>query len=101
MATAKKVMTKAQLVDYFAKKFEVSKKVAIDMINEVGELTASQVKKAGVFVLPNICKIVLAKRKARMGRNPKTGEAMKIPAKTVLKARISKALKDAVLPPKK
>jgi len=50
--------------------------------------------------LPGMVKLVVQKRKARMGRNPATGEAIKIPAKTVVKARIQKALKDAVLPRK-
>jgi DNA-binding protein HU-beta len=94
-------MTKAQLVTHFAQKFEVSKKVAEAFLNELSDVTATEVKKSGVFVIPGIGKIVLAKRKARMGRNPKTGEPMKIPAKTVLKARIAKVLKDSVLPSKK
>ena len=54
----------------------------------------------GEFVLPGMVKLVVQKRKARMGRNPATGEAIKIPAKTVVKARIAKQLKDAVLPKK-
>lgn len=100
MPTKSKPMTKAQLVAHFAQKFEVSKKVADAFLNELADITAKEVKKSGVFVIPGIGKIVLAKRKARMGRNPKTGEPMKIPAKTVLKARIAKALKDSVLPKK-
>jgi DNA-binding protein HU-beta len=101
MPTKPKPMTKAQLVTHFAQKFEVSKKVAEAFLNELSDVTATEVKKSGVFVIPGIGKIVLAKRKARMGRNPKTGEPMKIPAKTVLKARIAKVLKDSVLPSKK
>ena len=51
-------------------------------------------------MIPGVCKLVVQRRKAREGRNPATGEAIKIPAKTVVKARIAKALKDAVLPRK-
>ena len=62
--------------------------------------TEKELKKSGEFVLPGMVKLVVQKRKARMGRNPATGEAIKIPAKTVVKARIAKQLKDAVLPRK-
>jgi DNA-binding protein HU-beta len=54
----------------------------------------------GVFVLPGIGKLVLVQRKARMGRNPATGEPIKIPAKKVVKMRIAKACKDSILPKK-
>src|SRR5262249_2741584 len=67
------------------------------------ELTARagrKLRRPGEFVLPGMVKLVVQKRKARMGRNPATGEAIKIPAKTVVKARIAKQLKDAVLPRK-
>ena len=63
-------------------------------------LSEKELKRAGEFVLPGMVKLVVQKRKARMGRNPATGEAIKIPAKTVVKARIAKQLKDAVLPRK-
>jgi len=98
---AKKPMTKAQIVSYFAEKFELSKKTASAFIDEVAGFAISETKKAGSFTLPGIGKLVLSKRKARMGRNPATGEAIKIPAKTVVKMRIAKALKDAIVPPKK
>ena len=98
---AKKPMTKAQIVSHFAEKFEVSKKIASGIIEEVATLAVSETKKAGSFTLPGIGKLVLVKRKARMGRNPGTGEAIKIPAKTVVKMRIAKAAKEAIVPPKK
>ena len=60
------------------------------------ELAYREAKK-GEFVLPGLGKLVKQKRKARMGRNPATGATIKIPAKTVLKFRIAKAAKDAVL----
>ena len=63
-------------------------------------LAEKELKRSGEFVLPGMVKLVVQKRKARMGRNPATGEAIKIPAKTVVKARIAKQLKDAVLPRK-
>ena len=97
---AKKTMTKAQVVGYFAKKFEIPKKTAGGMIEEMAALAISETKKAGSFVIPGIGKLVVSKRKARMGRNPATGEAIKIPAKTVVKMRIAKACKEAIVPPK-
>jgi len=98
---AKKPMTKAQIVSHFAGKFEVSKKTASGIIDEVAALAVSETKKAGSFTLPGIGKLVLVKRKARMGRNPATGEAIKIPAKTVVKMRVAKAAKDAIVPGKR
>jgi DNA-binding protein HU-beta len=98
---AKKPMTKSQIVSHFAEKFETSKKMASAIIDEVAALAVSETKKAGSFTLPGIGKLVLVKRKARMGRNPGTGEAIKIPAKTVVKMRVAKACKDAIVPGKK
>jgi len=95
---AKKPMTKAQIVSHFAEKFEISKKMASGIIDEVAALAVSETKKAGSFTLPGIGKLVLAKRKARMGRNPATGATIKIPAKTVVKMRVAKAAKDAIVP---
>jgi DNA-binding protein HU-beta len=94
---AKKPMTKSQIVGYFAKKFEVSKKAAAAMIEEVAALAVTETKKNGAFVLPGIGKLVKVNRKARMGRNPATGEAIKIPAKTVVKMRVAKACKEAIV----
>lgn len=98
MATAKKKpMTKAQIVTHFAEKFELSKKDAGAIIDELSELAVAQTKKVGEFTIPGVGKLVKSKRKARMGRNPATGEQIKIPAKTVIKMRLSKVCKDAVL----
>jgi DNA-binding protein HU-beta len=63
-------------------------------------MAVRETKKKGMFVMPGIGRLVRVERKARTGRNPATGEAIKIPAKTVVKARIAKQLKDAVLPKK-
>jgi DNA-binding protein HU-beta len=98
---AKKPMTKSQIVSYFAGKFEVSKKTAAALIDEVAALAVSETKKAGSFTVPGIGKLVLVKRKARLGRNPATGAEIKIPAKTVVKMRVAKAAKDAIVPGKK
>jgi DNA-binding protein HU-beta len=98
---AKKPMTKSQTVSHFAQKFEISKRMASEIIDEVAALAVSETKKAGSFTLPGIGKLVLVKRKARMGRNPATGATIKIPAKTVVKMRVAKAAKEAIGPPKK
>jgi len=98
---ARKPMTKAQSVSHFAKKFELSKRNAAAIFDEVASLAISETKKAGSFTLPGIGKLVLVKRKARMGRNPATGEAIKIPAKTVVKMRVAKAAKESIVPRRK
>jgi DNA-binding protein HU-beta len=94
-------MTKGQIVSYFAGKFELSKKAAAAIIDEVAGLAVSETKKTGSFTLPGIGKLVLVKRKARIGRNPATGAEIKIPAKTVVKMRVAKAAKDVIVPGKK
>jgi len=98
---AKKPMTKSQIVSHFAEKFELSKKIASGIIEEVAGLAVSETKKSGSFTIPGIGKLVLVKRKAGMGRNPATGEAIKIPAKTVVRMRIAKAAKEAIVPGRK
>ena len=98
---AKKPMTKSQIVSHFAKKFELTKKLASGIIEEVAALAVSETKKTGSFTLPGIGKLVMVKRKARMGRNPATGEPLKIPAKTVVRMRVAKAAKEAIVPPGK
>ena len=101
MAAQKKLLSKGQIVSHFAEKFEISKKAAASIVDEFAALAVAETKKKGAFVLPGIGKSVLAKRKARTGRNPGTGEPIKIPAKTVVKIRPAKAFKDAIIPPKK
>lgn len=97
----KKPLTKAQIVSFFAKKFDLSKKIASSVIDEMAGLAIAETKKVGAFTFPGIGKLVLVKRKARVGRNPATGEPINIPAKTVVKMRIAKACKEAIVPPKK
>ena len=98
---AKKPMTKSQIVSHFAGKFDLSKKNSAAILDEVAALAISETKKAGSFTLPGIGKLVLVKRKARMGRNPATGEPLRIPAKTVVKMRVAKAAKEAIVPGRK
>jgi DNA-binding protein HU-beta len=100
MPASKKPITKSQIVAYFAEKFELSKKTASSIIDEMAMLAIGETKKAGTFTFPGIGKLVLSKRKARKGRNPATGEEINIPAKTVVKMRIAKACKEAIVPPK-
>jgi DNA-binding protein HU-beta len=100
MAATKKPLTKGQIVGQLAEKFELSKKAAAAILEGIADMAVAETKKAGVFVLPGIGKLVLSKRKARIGRNPATGEEIKIPAKTVVKMRIAKACKDAIIPKK-
>lgn len=90
-----KALTKSQIADHISKKVGVTKKLAGEMLNEVAQLAYKEAKNA--FTLPGLGKLVLVKRKARMGRNPQTGVAIKIPAKKVVKFRVAKACKDAVL----
>jgi len=98
---AVKQMTKSQLAAHFAEKFNISKKAANEFLDEVAAVAVAQTKKVGAFTLPGVGKLVKAHRKARMGRNPATGVAIKIPAKTVVKFRVAKAAKDSIVPPKK
>jgi len=100
MAT-KKPLTKSQTVTHFAKKFDLSKKTALTIVDEIAALAVAEVKKAGAFVIPGIGKLIISNRKARMGFNPATGEQIKIPAKRVVKMRLAKACKDSIIPPKK
>ena len=92
-----KIMTKSGVVSHLAAKADLTKKQVAAFIDEVHGLAAKEAKKNGAFVLPGIGKVVLQNRKARMGRNPQTGEPIKIPARRVVKIRPAKALKDAIL----
>jgi DNA-binding protein HU-beta len=94
-------MTKTQLVRHIAEKHGVSKKQAGAFLDHLAETAIKETKKSGVFVLPGVGRLVKANRKARMGRNPQTGEPIHIAAKTVVKFRVAKAAKDAIAPKKK
>jgi DNA-binding protein HU-beta len=90
-----KAMTKSAIINSLAEKLELPKKKVGETFEAISELAYKEAKNA--FTLPGLGKLVLVNRKARMGRNPQTGVAIKIPAKRVLKFRIGKAAKDAVL----
>jgi len=89
-------MTKAQIVNALAEKTGLSKKEVNNFFDELNDLAYKEVKQNGEFALPGFGKLVKTKRKSRKGRNPATGEEITIPAKTVVKFRLSKAAKDAV-----
>jgi len=90
-----KALSKAQLVAAVADKVELPKKQAAEILDYIAELAYKNAK--DTFTLPGIGKLVLNNRAARVGRNPKTGEAINIPAKRVVKFRVAKAAKDAIL----
>jgi DNA-binding protein HU-beta len=94
-------MTQTQLVRSLAESCEVNNKVARQMLDCLSSLAISEVKKNGMFIIPGLGRLVRVERKARTGRNPATGESIKIPAKKVVKFRVAKAAKDAIVPPKK
>jgi DNA-binding protein HU-beta len=93
-------MTKTQLVRYLAEKLEVPNKQAAGFLDLLADTAVKETKKSGVFVIPGLGRLVKAHRKARIGRNPQTGEEIKIKAKTVVKFRVAKAAKDAIAPAK-
>lgn len=94
-----KAMTKSKIVETLAKNLELPKKKIEEFLGELVQLAYKEAKNA--FTIPGLGKLVLINRKARMGRNPATGETIKIAAKRVIKMRIGKACKDAVLGAKK
>lgn len=88
-------MTKAQTIASMADATGLTKAQASNFLDEFAKLAYSEAKNG--FVIPGIGKLVLVNRKARMGRNPATGEQIHIPAKTVVKFRVLKACKESVL----
>lgn len=88
-------MTKAQTVAALAEKTGLAKSAVNQVLEELANLAYKEAKNG--FVIPGLGKLVLVQRKARMGRNPKTGEQIQIPAKTVVKFRVAKVCKEAVL----
>lgn len=90
-------MTKSQIMSALSEGTGISKKDVVALMDKLVELAYSETKKNGEFVVPGLGKLVKVARKARMGRNPATGETIKIPAKTVAKFRLAKAAKEAIL----
>ena len=94
-----KAMTKTQIVGALADTTGLAKKQVKELLEAQAELAYKQAKNG--FTLPGLGKLVVVKRKARWGRNPATGEKIRIAAKKALKFRVAKAAKDAIMPPKK
>lgn len=90
-----KPLTKSQVAEHLAEKSGLTKKVMVQFLEELAALAYREAK--NVFTLPGLGKLKLANRKARIGRNPQTGKEIKIPAKRVVKFRVVKAAKDAIL----
>jgi DNA-binding protein HU-beta len=98
MATT--TMTKTQLTALLAQRMgdPITKRKAGDFLEELAAIAMKETKKNGVFVLPGIGRLVKVQRKARMGRNPQTGQPLQIKAKTAVKFRVAKSVKDAISP---
>ena len=94
-------MTKTQLVRLLAEVIKVPNRQAAAFLEMLAETAVQQTKKNGVFVLPGLGRMKKVERKARLGRNPQTGETIKIKAKTVAKFYLAKAAKEAIAPAKK
>jgi len=98
--TAAKKMTKAELVRFVAEKLEWTSKQTAAIFDLLAETALQETRKNGEFTIPGLGKLVKAQRAARIGRNPQTGESIKIKAKTAVKFRVAKAAKDAIAPVK-
>ncbi len=90
-------MTKSQIIAALAEKFGKTKKETSEFIDAIVMMAYQETKKSGEFTIPGLGKLQKKDRAARMGRNPATGEAISIPARTVVKFRIAKAAKEAIL----
>ena len=89
-------LTQTEIINGLADKTGLKKTQAKEFFGALAAMASSEVKKNGEFTLPGFGKLVKATRKARDGRNPATGAVIKIPAKTTVKFRLGKAMKDAV-----
>ena len=99
-ATGRKRMTQSEVFNHFAERTGMKRGQVKEFFDELYNLASREVKSNGEFVLPGFGKLVKSERKAREGRNPATGETIQIPAKTTLKFRVGKGMKDTVLPKK-
>lgn len=97
----KKRLTQSEILNYFADKTGLKRAQVKEMFDELANLAADEVKTKDEFTLPGFGKLVLSERRAREGRNPQSGETIQIPAKTTLKFRLSKSMKDLVGDPTK
>src|ERR1019366_7688792 len=92
-------MTQTQLVKTMAESCELTNRVARQFRENLATTAIKEVKKRGVFVIPGLGRLVRVERQARVGRNPPTGEAINIPAKKVVKFRVAKSVKEAIMAP--
>ncbi len=99
-AAITKKMTKSELSRLIAEKMELTTKQAVAFLDLLAATAIQETKKNGEFTIPGLGKLVKAQRAARLGRNPQTGESIKIKAKTAVKFRVAKAAKDAIAPVK-
>ena len=99
-SAATKSMTKTQLTTLLSEKMNSPKKTIATFLETLAATAIRETKKSGIFILPGIGRLVKAHRKARMGRNPATGEPLQIKARTVVKFRVAKSAKDAIAPVK-
>src|SRR5438876_11396744 len=99
-ATGRKRIAQSEVFKHCEEKTEMKRAQVKEFFDELYNLASSEVKTNGEFVLPGFGKLVKSERKAREGRNPATGETIQIPAKTTLKFRVGKSMKDSVLPKK-
>ena len=93
-------MTKTQIVKVLSEKLAMEPKRVQSFLDALAEMATEQTREAGEFTIPGLGKLVKAERKERMGRNPQTGEEIKIAAKTTVKFRVAKAATDAIATPK-
>ncbi len=93
-------MTKTQVVKAVAERLEAEPKQVQGFFDALAEMATEQTREVGEFTIPGLGKLVKAERKERMGRNPATGEQLKIAAKTTVKFRIAKSATDSIAPPK-
>ena len=98
--TVAKKMTKSELVKLVAEKMELTTKQSTAFFDLLAATAIQETKKNGEFTIPGLGKLVKAQRAARIGRNPQTGESIKIKAKTAVKFRVAKAAKDLIAPVK-
>lgn len=90
-------MTKSEMLNVLAEKTDMTRKAVSDFLDALLALAFKEVKQNGEFAITGLGKLVKVNRKERMGRNPATGQSIRIPAKTVVKFRLAKAAKEAVL----
>lgn len=91
-------LTQTQVVAKLAESCDLNKKVVKFMLDELAVLAVNETKENGVFIIPGIGRLVKSDRQERMGRNPATGESIRIPARKVVKFRLAKSCKDAIVP---